>query len=57
MQDDYKISFWLKNGSKAGLQVSAYSSTDAEKFARQIVGNDNITALAEFPTRTDSQEN
>ena len=54
MQDTYKLSFWMKDGSKVGLDcIRAYCSQDAEKFAREIIGDKNITALAEYPTRID----
>lgn len=56
--DTYKLSFWLKDGSKVGFNgVQAYSSFDAERFAREILNkNDEILGYGEFPTRIETEK-
>ena len=49
--DTYQVEFWTKDGTRAGVQVQAYSSYDAQKYAEQMP---NFDMLASFPEKITS---
>lgn len=48
MMDTYVVEFFTKDGSRVGVQVQAYSSYDAQKYAEQMP---NYNYLASFPEK------
>lgn len=51
MMDTYQVEFYTKDGQRVGVQVMAYSSHDAEKYAQQMP---NFNYLASFPEKISS---
>lgn len=51
MMDTYQVEFYTKDGQRVGVQVMAYSSYDAEKYAQQMP---NFNYLASFPEKISS---
>jgi len=51
MMDTYHVEFFTKDGQRVGVQVAAYSSYDAEKYAQQMPNYDH---LASFPEKIKS---
>lgn len=51
MMDNYQVEFYTKDGKRIGVQVSAYSSYDAQKYAEQMPNYDYMVG---FPEKTSS---
>ena len=48
MMDTYQVEFFAKDGTRVGIQVAAYSSYDAQKYAEKMP---NYSCLASFPEK------
>ena len=46
--DTYMVEYWTKDGTRVGIQVSAYCSQDAIRYAEQMP---NFDMLASFPEK------
>ena len=46
--DTYVVEYYTKDGSRIGVQIQAYSSYDAQRYAEQMP---NFEMLAKFPER------
>ena len=46
--DTYQVEFYTTDGRRVGVQVSAYSSYDAQKYAEQMP---NFSYHASFPEK------
>ena len=46
--DTYHVEYWTTDGTRVGMQVSAYSSYDAQRYAEQMP---NFDMLASFPEK------
>ena len=46
--DTYQVEFFAKDGTRVGIQVAAYSSYDAQKYAEKMP---NYSCLASFPEK------
>lgn len=51
MMDTYVVEYWTKDGTRTGVQVQAYSSYDAQRYAEQMP---NYDMLAMFPEKIQS---
>jgi hypothetical protein len=48
MMDTYVVEYWTTDGTRTGVQVQAYSSYDAQRYAEQMP---NFEQLATFPEK------
>ena len=48
MMDTYHVEYWTKDGTRIGMQVSAYCSQDVIRYAEQLP---NFEMLAKFPEK------
>ena len=48
MMDTYYVEYFTKDGTRMGVQVSAYSSYDAQRYAE---GLPNFSHHAKFPEK------
>jgi hypothetical protein len=46
--DTYHVEYWTKDGTRVGLQISAYCSQDVIKYAEQMP---NFNMIASFPDK------
>jgi len=46
--DTYVVEYWTTDGTRTGVQVQAYSSYDAQRYAEQMP---NFDQLATFPEK------
>lgn len=46
--DTYQVEFYTKDGRRVGVQVSAYSSYDAQRYAEQMP---DYNYMASFPEK------
>ena len=46
--DTYSVEYWTKDGTRVGVQIQAYSSYDAQRYAEQMP---NFDMLASFPEK------
>ena len=46
--DTYRVEFYTKDGRRVGVQVSAYSSYDAQRYAEQMP---DYNYMAGFPEK------
>ena len=51
MMDTYQVEYYTKDGRRVGVQISAYSSYDAERYAQQMP---DYNYLASFPEKVRS---
>ena len=51
MMDTYVVEYYTKDGSRVGVQVQAYSSYDAQRYAEQMP---NYETMASFPEKIKS---
>ena len=51
MMDTYIVEYYTKDGTRTGVQVQAYSSYDAQRYAEQMP---NFDMLASFPEKISS---
>lgn len=49
--DTYHVEYWTKDGSRVGMQVSAYCSQDVINYAQQMP---NFDMLASYPDKISS---
>ena len=54
MMDTYQVEFFTKDGQRVGVQVSAYSSYDAQRYAEQMP---NYNYMASFPEKVHTNTN
>lgn len=47
MMDLFKVEYWTKDGTKVGMQISAYSSCDALRYAEQMPNYDTLAVYPE----------
>ena len=52
--DTYQVEFFTKDGQRVGVQVSAYSSYDAQRYAEQMP---NYNYMASFPEKVHTNTN
>ena len=46
--DTYHVEYWTKDGTRVGMQVSAYCSQDVINYAKELP---NFDMLASFPEK------
>ena len=51
MMDKYHIEYWTHDGTRVGMEISAYCSQDVIKYAEQMP---NYDLLATFPEKVES---
>ena len=49
--DTYVVEYYTKDGTRTGIQIQAYSSYDAQRYAEQMP---NYDMLASFPEKVNS---
>jgi hypothetical protein len=49
--DTYHVEYWTKNGTRVGLQISAYCSQDVLNYVEKMPDYD---ILAQFPEKVSS---
>jgi hypothetical protein len=49
--DTYQVEFYTKDGRRMGIQLSAYSSYDVQKYVEQMP---NYSYMVMFPTKINS---
>lgn len=49
--DTYHVEYWTKDGTRVGMQISAYCSQDAIRYAEQMP---NFDQLASYPDNISS---
>ena len=49
--DTYHVEYWTKDGTRVGVQISAYCSQDAQRYAEQMP---NFDMLASYPDKISS---
>ena len=47
MMDTYRIEYYTKDGRRIGIQISAYSSVDAQRYAEQMPNYDYMVSYPE----------
>ena len=50
--DTYHVEYWTKDGTRVGVQISAYYSQDAIRYAEQ---KPNFYQLASYPDKISSE--
>ena len=53
MMDTYHVEYWTKDGTRVGMQISAYCSQDAIRYAIQMP---NFYQLVSYPDNIFSVE-
>ena len=51
MMDTYYVEYYRKDGTKVGIRISAYSSSDAQRYAEQMP---DYNMMASFPEKVES---
>lgn len=48
MMDTYLVEYWTTDGTRTGMQIQAYSSYDAQRYAENLP---NFDMMAKFPEK------
>ena len=51
MMDKFHVEYWTKDGSRVGMEISAYCSQDVIRYAEQMP---NYDQLASYPDKISS---
>lgn len=51
MMDTYQVEYWTTDGTRVGVQISAYSAYDAQRYAEQMP---NFEVMASYPEKLTS---
>ena len=46
--DTYHVEYWTKDGTRVGVQISAYCSQDAQRYAEQMPNFDMLASLPDM---------
>lgn len=49
--DTYQVEYWTQDGTRVGMQILAYCSQDAQRYAEQMP---NFNMLASYPEKIKS---